>query len=303
MSRAREKLYLSRPMMRSGKTSNPYDFLTMLGSALPSALDMQASWTATPQDLYSSDRFLFPQSTSDEPYRPSQLELYMSCPLSYFYQYVVGLSGNRDDTAYLKFHRTVYKTVKDLKSLRDGGQELTEELVNEVFAALWEESGPTEHFLAGMYEASTRQLIENAVEHIRASDNPTVASHELVFNGGKVAITFDLAEIENAGKGPLVIRRFKTGRPTKTEVERKPIYGLLRRAADELSSGTDARVEILYLSDNTTVPALLKPRSVETRLAKYEAAMKGISEGEFYPIVSEHDCPRCPHYFICPAAA
>ncbi|MGE3467239.1 MAG: ATP-dependent helicase, partial [Pyrinomonadaceae bacterium] len=301
MSRAREKLYLSRPLTRSSKNSNPSDFLTMIGNAFPGESNTQASWASVAPDANGTQPFQLPQPAREDPYRRSQLELYMKCPLSYFYQYVCGLSGNGDDTAYLQFHRTVYKTVKDLKAIRDNGEDLSEERVNEAFTELWQENGPTDHFLADMYEVSARQMVANAVDLIRNSDNPTVSSHELIFNGGSVAIDFDLAEVDNAGKGPLVIRRFKTGRQTKTEAD-KEIYGLLIRAAYELSGGGNSRVETLYLRDNSSVPVLIKPRSVETRLAKYEGAIKGISEGDFYPIESDYNCPRCPHYFICPAA-
>jgi hypothetical protein len=63
-----------------------------------------------------------------------------------------------------------------------------------------------------------------------------------------------------------------------------------------------ARVEIAYLATGTTEPVELTRRKVETRLDKYDAAMAAIARGEFPANPSDHACPRCAQYFICPMA-
>jgi hypothetical protein len=45
----------------------------------------------------------------------------------------------------------------------------------------------------------------------------------------------------------------------------------------------------------------LSDRSAATRLGHYQAAIEGIVRGEFPPKPNDRRCPRCPHYFICPA--
>jgi hypothetical protein len=47
---------------------------------------------------------------------------------------------------------------------------------------------------------------------------------------------------------------------------------------------------------------VLKPKSIESRLAKYDAAIVGILNEDFAPQPDGRVCPRRPHYFICPAS-
>lgn len=300
MSRACEWLYLSRPLTKSGKNSNPSQFLEQISDALPSVSSTEATWADKPE-AEGFDGFTLPQAVSDVPYRPNQLELYNKCPLSYFYQYVLGLSAKREDTAYQQFHRAVYRTVDKLKQTWDAGEDLTEELAQSTFHTEWVEKGPTDHFLVDLYEASARKMVSNAVDRMRSSDRTILTGYELDRTGGKIRLDFDLAEAGKDGKGPLVIQRFKTGRPTKSEGD-KDIYALLLTAAQELGDGTDSRVETLYLRDNMAVPVSMTEKVIGNRLAKYDGAMKNITDGHFSPIENEYECPRCPHYFICPAA-
>ncbi|MEP6849484.1 MAG: UvrD-helicase domain-containing protein [Acidobacteriota bacterium] len=298
MSRAREKLYLSRPATKSNKNSTPSKFLEMINSSLPSVSRTEATWVDQPESEAVTE-FVLPQPPSPVPYRATQLELYIKCPLRYFYQYVLGLSAKREDTAYQQFHRAVYKTIDQLKTARDTGTELTEELVRATFQSEWTERGPTDHFLAGLYEASAERMVGNAVDRMRSSDAAILTDHELDFASGKIKLDFDLAELP--AKGPLLIQRFKTGRPTKSEGD-KDFYALLLRAANELRAGRDSRVEILYLRDNAAEAVSMTDKVIGNRNAKYEAAMKNITDGHFYPVTGEYDCPRCPYYFNCPAA-
>jgi DNA helicase II / ATP-dependent DNA helicase PcrA len=299
MSRAREHLYLSRPLRKSGKNSNPSDFLAKISSSLPDVLNVTATWTSQP-DAEAFKGFERPHSLDDPVYRPSQLELYLKCPLSYFYQNVVGLSGKRDDTAYLQFHRTVHNTLGRLKAARDGGVELTDNLATAAFEKEWSEKGPVDHFLAVLYEASARQMVANALARMQEPAGTIITAYELQLGGGKVALEFDLAEL---GGVPALLRiqRFRTGRPTASESNRD-VYALYISAAKEISGDAEFRVETLYLRDNSVHPVPMTERVRKNRVEGYESAMKGIAAGEFFPVESEFECPRCAHYFICPSA-
>jgi hypothetical protein len=61
--------------------------------------------------------------------------------------------------------------------------------------------------------------------------------------------------------------------------------------------------EVLYLSTGEMRDATPKDSSIAKSLAKYDEAFAGISQGRFEPIPSDWYCPRCPHYFVCPAPA
>lgn len=299
VSRARERLYLSRPLMKLNKNKTPSDYLHRLSDVLPSVSNKEASWIDKPEEPDAAVTVIA-QGPSQVPFRPSSLDRYVKCPLSYFYQNVIGLSRKRGDTAYLEFHRAVHRTVDELKKLREAGESITEELAQETFESEWEAKGPKEHFLGDLYKASARTMVSNAAKHMRASSGAIVSDHLLRIAGGEVEIAFDLAEMPEDG-GPILIQRTRTGRPTKSELDRN-IYGLLIRAGEELSGGAAPQVEILYLRDKSIVPMDMSEDKVANRVAKYEAAIRDIAEGRFPAKEDEYECPRCPQYFICPAA-
>jgi hypothetical protein len=60
-------------------------------------------------------------------------------------------------------------------------------------------------------------------------------------------------------------------------------------------------VKVLYLSTGATQEVDLKPKTIATRLGHYDEAIAGIRLRRFPAEASDRDCPRCPHYFICPA--
>ena len=299
MSRAKERLYLSRPVMKNGKKSNPSDFLANISAVLAHTSD--PTWTAKP-DRNQSKSFVFLLPSHKPRFRPNQLDLYKKCPLSYFYQYVLGLSGRTEDTAFLEFHQAVHRTVRKLAGERAAGKQINDELVDVIFEQEWQESGPdAEHYLESLYKDAAIQMVNNAVERMRASTGTLITEYELELDGGTVNIEFDHAELENAGKGPVRIQRFRTGRRTQSE-NKKEIYGLLCMAAGELSGGADFHVETLYLRDNSVDAISITEKDVQKRVDFYKNSMKNIADGLFPPDPDDFRCPRCAHYFTCPAA-
>jgi hypothetical protein len=66
---------------------------------------------------YASGRELTPFAGKDA-YTERELEIYTQCPARYRNEYIDGLRGGRDESAYLRFHRCVYKTVGWLEAER-----------------------------------------------------------------------------------------------------------------------------------------------------------------------------------------
>ena len=175
-------------------------------------------------------------------------------------------------------------------------------MVDVIFEQEWQESGPdAEHYLESLYKDAAIQMVNNAVERMRASTGTLITEYELELDGGTVNIEFDHAELENAGKGPVRIQRFRTGRRTQSE-NKKEIYGLLCMAAGELSGGADFHVETLYLRDNSVDAISITEKDVQKRVDFYKNSMKNIADGLFPPDPDDFRCPRCAHYFTCPAA-
>ncbi|HST52692.1 MAG TPA: hypothetical protein VLJ61_11830 [Pyrinomonadaceae bacterium] len=117
-----------------------------------------------------------------------------------------------------------------------------------------------------------------------------------------VNLTPDYVElIEDEGGATILFRQTRTGKPpAKTPDE--DLYALFHTIAAEHFPQARTRVELLYLSIDEVVEVNLSRRTIETRLRHYDDAIAGILAGEFPPEVSEHQCPRCAHFFTCPKA-
>ena len=114
---------------------------------------------------------------------------------------------------------------------------------------------------------------------------------------GRIQITPDFLE-EDSENIPTVTR-FRTGRPTSSEADSN-IYAIYQTAVEKAFGGK-GKLKIYYLSTGHTEEVNMTKRKVATRQGYYEAAMKGILAGQFPPSADDWTCPRCPHYFICPA--
>ncbi|MGI8551584.1 MAG: PD-(D/E)XK nuclease family protein, partial [Dehalococcoidia bacterium] len=101
--------------------------------------------------------------------------------------------------------------------------------------------------------------------------------------------------------GTEVVQRLRTGRPSKSELE-KPLYALYQVAPSEQPQGAPRRVEVVFLSHDVVEEVHFSVKQLQTRLAKYDEAMAGILTAQFPARPNDRECPRCPHYFICPLA-
>ena len=97
-----------------------------------------------------------------------------------------------------------------------------------------------------------------------------------------------------------VLQRLRTGKPTENEA-RADIYALYQAAAARALPEVETRLETLYLSTGELREVQLTDRMIRTRLDHYDAAIQGILGREFPAAPNDRRCPRCPHYFICPA--
>jgi CRISPR/Cas system-associated exonuclease Cas4 (RecB family) len=125
---------------------------------------------------------------------------------------------------------------------------------------------------------------------------------EIKLPHGRVKLTLDHTElVDEGGTTLLLVQRLRTGKPSKSEAE-KPIYGLYQAASEQEHPEAERRVQILYLSTNEVKDVALNKKQVDKRLEEYDGAIFGILSGQFHPEPSDRECPRCPHYHICPLA-
>jgi hypothetical protein len=218
------------------------------------------------------------------------IELYLGCPRRYLYQLVLGLPGGRDDTAYVSFHRAVYRVLRWMSA--QGGA-IDPAVMAVEFESAWREIGPHDDPLEPLFRNSAQRILDQARTRSRHGiDFGTTINVEL--SGGTITLPID--EIETRER---VIRRIRTGRPPSKRDQRHLHAMMLYAGRQQL--GQSARFEVHYLTTNEPVGVDLDG-VMTARLNDVRESLRALAKGGFpaKPRNGE-DCPRCPHYFICPS--
>ncbi|MPZ13594.1 MAG: AAA family ATPase [Chloroflexi bacterium] len=296
LSRARDVLCLSRAHRYGNQRRAASELLLAIEGLLPCS---PAGSESPPVSTASPDPAADPAADpppATVPFPVEALETYMRCPRQFYYELVLGLSGDREDSAYVQFHMCVYRVLRWMAELPavDAGAAL------EHLAEVWEEQGPRGHPYEAVYRRSAEAMVLRAAGRSIPSRRPAARPRwQVRLPHGRVRFTPD--HIERLDDGTEVVERQRTGRPTKSELERD-IYALYVVAAREAAPRVPRRVQIRYLSTDHVEPVELSERTIRTRLGRYDAAMAGILRKEFGPRPNDRVCPRCSHYFICPVA-
>ncbi|MCA1373571.1 MULTISPECIES: ATP-dependent helicase [unclassified Bradyrhizobium] len=291
LSRARDHLSLSRAERYTEKQrSHPATPFVQVASFLPRAPSADPTWVQKlPPAVPDSHR---PDLARDMPEHDGRdIELYIDCPRRYLYQLVLGLAGGRDDTAYVQFHRAVYRVLDWLRT--QVGSVEAQALADELEAA-WNDIGPTDDPLEPLFKASATRILDNA--RGRQRDGITFGSVMPYTRGGRT-INLPVDEIERRG-GKLIVRRIRTGREP-SRPDQRHLHALMLQAVRD-TMGASATFEVQYLTTNAPVPVVLDG-VMKARLADVENALDQIAKG-YYPAQPKdkgENCPRCPHYFIC----
>ncbi|MGA9274923.1 MAG: hypothetical protein WBV67_15700, partial [Candidatus Cybelea sp.] len=77
-------------------------------------------------------------------------------------------------------------------------------------------------------------------------------------------------------------------------------YTLYHLAGEAFAPGRFA-VEAAHLADDQLEIVSLTAKKIENRRAEIDGMLARIGAGEFPAQVDSVTCPRCPHFFICPA--
>ena len=289
LSRARDHLSLSRAERYSEKQgSNASKALKEIAVRLPRSPEGAPTWMASTSA---------PRTTGERPdlrvqkmeHDGRDIELFLSCPRRYLYQIVLGLSGDREDNGYVRFHRAIYRVLRWMGKQRET---IDAEELNTEFEATWSEIGPHDHPLEALYRAAAWRLLEPWRGRLRAGVDfgKTLA---IVLNGHTITVPIDEAEKSSDG---FVLRRVRTGRPP-SRPDQRHLHALMLAAGQDNMLGA-GRFEIQYLTTNDTVPVSLGG-VMAARLRDIREVLQDVEAGRF-PAKPSEGCPRCPHYFICP---
>lgn len=305
ISRAQDVLYLSRALTydKRGSKKSPSVFLARLDPVLPRPSGGNApTWVdAGPEDVADAAAFEVP---APESFTARALDTYLTCPRRYLYEIVLELRATRDDSAYLEMHGCVHQVTRWVVERAGQGETVAATEAAQQLAEAWDQRGPRDHPYEPLYRAAAEALVSTAVEETsrrRGRGTQSRPEWTVSLSNGTVTMAPDEVDLtDEQGRPAVVVRRVRTGRPSKSEAE-KPLYALLHAAAAH-AHGDVARVEISYLATATTELVSLTDKTLESRVGKYDEAMAAIKRGEFPAKPDEHECPRCAQYFICPIA-
>jgi DNA helicase-2/ATP-dependent DNA helicase PcrA len=296
LSRARDSLCLSRAERYMTQRRVASEFLSRLVPMLGSA-DGPPTWAGTACEAPAKS----PSSASGPrpTFKAEVLERYNDCARQYYYEYELGLGARRDDNAYVQFHSCVYAVLHWIQDERGSGRTPDQAAALEQLNEVWKHRGPKDHLYEAEYRRIGETMVRRAIgEAWRPPRRTEVQPRwEVAFPHGLVTVAPD--RIVERGDA-VVVQRLRTGKPTQSEAN-ADIYALYQEAAARVLPGVETRLETLYLATGELREVQVSERSARTRLGHYEAAIEGILRREFPPNPSDRRCPRCPHYFICPA--
>lgn len=292
MSRARDVLCLSRAEMYGAVKRSASPLLLKIGPHLPRSPEASGRWQDGGPEELDEGPLAHPGVTLEE-HAAEDLDQYIKCPRAYLYQRILGLSGARDDNAYVQFHRAVYAVLRWMGSIEASKAVGLDEAMERLRSA-WKQIGPVDHPYSPVYWDTAEVIVERAVARRVGKVEIIDADWRIDRPGGRIRVRPDHVEIGTEGP---VVRRLRTGRPPKKIDD--DVYALYHEGARQAYG--KARVEALYLTTDEIVPVEMSAKVIANRLEKYDAAMAGIHAGEFPPKPSDRMCPRCPQYFICPA--
>ena len=225
-----------------------------------------------------------------------RLELYQKCPRRFFYTHVLGLGGARKATAFARTHDCLYELIRWMSQARLEGDPAQAE-AEAAFETIWQDRGPKDHAFASDYRQLASRLVgalvsSGAGRRFRKSEPLAID-----FPNGRVVVEpNELAEMLDR---KTVLRRVRTGYRTKEEYD--GLEYTLYRLAGEAHFGNAFVVEALHLTDGIMEFVEISDEKFGNRCDKTQTMLTGINAGDFPTEINAVTCPRCPHFFVCPA--
>lgn len=226
----------------------------------------------------------------------SRLGAYEKCPRRFFYTHALGLGGARKATAFSRTHDCLYDL---LRWLTDARRTATPSAVEAeaAFETIWKKRGPINHAFAADYHRLATRMIRaliNAGAGRRFRDAEPLA---VEFANGRLLV--EPNELSELADGTVVIRRVRTGHRRSDEYDRLE-YTLYQLAA-QAKFGARAVVQALHLTDEIAEVVTISATKLGNRRTNSETMLARIAGGAFPAEIDPVTCPRCPHFFLCPA--
>jgi superfamily I DNA/RNA helicase len=289
MSRARDHLSLSRAEKYTQQTVSASKFLAVIAGQIQTQRvgDVQIDDSPAPVTLSPVRR---------DSYEERELDMYLRCPARYRFEILEDLRGNRDSSAYLRFHRVVHRTMSWMEEEQAAGRLPTLDAARSEMARVWNTHGPRDSGFEGYYRGIAETMVAS-VHRLLSKETGTYDREPWTvgLNGRKIELFPDRVVIEPSGL--VRVQRIRTGRKSKSEGEHR-IYALIRLGAAQRYPGRPMVVETYYPGLDEALPAAAK--NDDKLLKEYASAIAGIESGVFGAEPDEaRYCPSCPAYFAC----
>ncbi len=306
VSRARDRLVLSRAARYGGRNAAPSELLaTLRGSGMreivwPAVAPPAAVTTAndpraalpTPHASCLAPRVAVTTA--------SDLQAMMRCPSLYDYRRA-GLRGDDAANGYRLFARLLREGIARLRAARGGAAwPASVADAEREFAQKWNESWPADGALGEWYRAAAKRAIQRAYHELArpdAEDHARYAQqHTISLDGHPVDVTLDA--VETVDGAPTLVLERATRRSDDAASAGVALYAA---AARSLAPDAPPQVLIRYLDSGETRAVPDPVRVLAKHGPRLRQALDRLTRDE-YPSAPHDDaeCARCPLVFVCP---
>ena len=290
-SRARThlRLYAARKQA-NGNDRTPSPFLAWLASVATDQTIARSSAAAAETTSRLEIAWGDGWSVSD-----AELRSHDRCPRRFYYSHVLDVGTKRVPTAYSRTEECIYEVVRWYATARVDPAIGEAEVLREL-DRVWPDRGPVGH----AFEAEYRALAERLVRALSASgtdlrfESPEAITVDL--DGTRLVVEPD--ELARRADGSLVLRRMRTG--YKRGKEKSEIDYRLYHLAGRASGAKGYIVEAVHLTDAERQPIDLTAKVIAGAATETTATLAAIRDGDLQPEPDTYQCPKCPHFFICP---
>ena len=296
ISRARThlRLYFPNTVGATHQTRKPSPFLKfILYSPTDEIQTLQASRSMC---VSPTDRLIEIIHSTGWNVTDSTLSAYDGCPRRFFYTYLLGIRRARKMTAFTRTHNCLQKSLDWVAETRRT-EAPTLDALELNFNEIWQERGPVDHAFASDYHDLAWQLVRFAGKS--DSNRKFIDCTNVTLTLPQGTIIVEPSDVSRLSDGTIVIRRIRTGKKRSKEYD-DLTYTVYQLAAQE-KFGPHARVQAMHLSDGSVDDVTISNEKLGRRREKIVELLNGISSGKFPPKPNARKCPRCPHFFYCPA--
>lgn len=290
LSRARDRLLLyGYRLQTDGRTRNQSRFIPPLADLLASSAQPPLlAGVPRPRRVVSVE---WEQKPS---WNDGQINLFERCPRRFFYTHVLRARGRKTDTPFLKMHNAVLDVMDWLKAEHAMTHPSKAE-VEAKFNEAWQSKGAVDHGYAADYLRIGRRLVDFLLGMRQGSTLAEIKPITLAWPECEIIVTPD--SVLKATSGQLLVRRIKTGKQRSNEFD--DIEFTIFHLAVTQAYGSQAVVEVVYLTSETKTPMTITARKVATRSEKMQKIVRQIQAGDFPLQEDARVCPRCPSFFVC----